>query len=228
MDIDSLTDDQLDDLASKLAGRLPTGRHGDRFVLNRRQLFTAVAGGSAGVAALVKLGIDPATAQQAAGQVGTASSPEDIYAHDLDVQGALQSDLDAGGQAIENAGSVSTGEATIASNTALRNTAERGTSIGFGDWRTPDANRPVIVNTSAVAETDGSSDGRIRLSVDKAGGTIPNYDHDVARVEASSGAGTRIGSTALVVVPPGGAYKIDNFSDPTSNNTLFDNREFVL
>jgi len=112
MDIENLTDDELDRLASKLAGRLPTGRHGDKIVTTRRQLLAATLGGSAGVAALVKLGIDPATAQSAAGQVGTASSPEDVFAYNLDVQGALQSDLDAGGQAITNAGSVSTDEVT--------------------------------------------------------------------------------------------------------------------
>jgi hypothetical protein len=89
MEIDDLSDDQLDQLASKLAGRLPTGRHGDKIVTTRRQLLAAAAGGSAGVAALVKLGIDPATAQQAAGQVGTPSSPEDVFAFDLDVQGSL-------------------------------------------------------------------------------------------------------------------------------------------
>jgi len=90
MDIDDLTDDELDALASKLAGRLPTGRHGDRIVTTRRQLLVATLGGSAGVAALVKLGIDPATAQSAAGQVGTQSSPEDVWAYDLDVQNGAQ------------------------------------------------------------------------------------------------------------------------------------------
>jgi len=86
MDIDSLTDDQLDQLASKLAGRLPTGRHGDKSVTTRRQLLATAAGGSAGVAALVRLGIDPATAQQAAGQVGTPSSPEDAHLADVEAQ----------------------------------------------------------------------------------------------------------------------------------------------
>lgn len=112
MDIDSLTDDDLDQLASQLAGRLPTGRYGGQFVLSRRQLLS-LAGGSAGVAGLTALGVDPATAQSAAGQVGTQSSPEDVFAFDLDVQGALQRDLDAGGHAIENAGSVSTEDLAI-------------------------------------------------------------------------------------------------------------------
>jgi hypothetical protein len=88
MDIDSLTDDDLDQLASQLAGRLPTGRHGNRFVLSRRQLLS-VAGGSAGVAGLVALGVEPAAAQSAAGQVGTSSDPVDVEAYDLNVANLL-------------------------------------------------------------------------------------------------------------------------------------------
>ena len=107
-----LTDDERAQLAKDLAAELDTGQYGSRFVLSRRQLLT-LAGGSAGVAGLVALGVDPATAQSAAGQVGTQSSPEDVFAFDLDVQGALQRDLDAGGQAITNAGSVSTSTITI-------------------------------------------------------------------------------------------------------------------
>ncbi|MDB2226190.1 hypothetical protein PM023_16205 [Halorubrum ezzemoulense] len=109
MDIDALTDDDRKQLAKDLAAELDTGLYGNRAVLSRRQLLT-LAGGSAGVAGLVALGVDPATAQSAAGQVGTQSSPEDVFAFDLDVQGTLQRDLDAGGQAISNVGSVSTAQ----------------------------------------------------------------------------------------------------------------------
>jgi hypothetical protein len=102
-----LSDADRKALAADVAEELDTGRYGDRFVLSRRQLLT-IAGGSAGVAGLTALGVDPATAQSAAGQVGTESSPENVFAYDLDVQGALQRELDAGGQAITNAGSLST------------------------------------------------------------------------------------------------------------------------
>jgi len=88
MDIDALTDDDLDQLASQLAGRLPTGRYGGQFVLSRRQLLS-LAGGSAGVAGLTALGVEPAAAQSAAGQVGTGSSPENVFAYDLNVANLL-------------------------------------------------------------------------------------------------------------------------------------------
>jgi len=154
MDIENLTDDQLDDLASKLAGRLPTGRHGDKIVTTRRQLLAATLGGSAGVAALVKLGIDPATAQSAAGQVGTQSSPEDVFAYDLDVQGALQRDLDAGGQAIKNAGSVSTAELDTG-----RTWVEVSGNRSLDTEYTNNSDSEILVNVTVVSEADATAVG---------------------------------------------------------------------
>jgi len=87
MDIDSLTDDELDQLASKLAGRLPTGTHGDRVVLTKRQ-FMGAATGVLSAGALMALGVDEASAQ-AAGQVGTSSSPVDVEAYDVQVANLL-------------------------------------------------------------------------------------------------------------------------------------------
>jgi hypothetical protein len=88
-----LSDDDYEEIASKVVERLDPGRYGDRFVLSRRQVMS-LAGGSAGVAGLVALGVDPATAQSAAGQVGTQSSPENVFAYDLDVANSF---VDASG-----------------------------------------------------------------------------------------------------------------------------------
>src|SRR6056297_2852113 len=91
-----LTDAQLDaiaervatddDLAASIASKLPTGRLGGRYLLSRRQLLASAAGGATGVAALTALGVDEATAQAAAGQVGTESEPVDVYAADVAAQ----------------------------------------------------------------------------------------------------------------------------------------------
>ena len=81
MDPTDLSDDQLDQLAHQLAGRLPTGTHGDRVVLSRRQ-FAAATSGVLSAGALMALGVDEATAQ-AAGQVGTDSDPVDLVAYSL-------------------------------------------------------------------------------------------------------------------------------------------------
>ena len=108
MDPTDLSDAQLDQLADQLAGRLPSGTHGDRVVLSRRA-FAAAVGGTLGASGLVALGVDPAAAQ-AAGQVGTSADPVDAFVYDFDVANALQSDLDAGGNALTNVGSLSTGK----------------------------------------------------------------------------------------------------------------------
>ena len=91
-----LTDAQLDAiaervaendaLAASIASKLPTGRLGGRYLLSRRQLLASAAGGATGVAALTALGIDEATAQAAAGQVGTPESPEDAYLAAVEAQ----------------------------------------------------------------------------------------------------------------------------------------------
>lgn len=136
MDIDSLTDDQLDQLASKLAGRLPTGRHGEKIVTTRRQLLAATLGGSAGVAALVRLGIDPATAQQAAGQVGTPSSPEDAHLADVEAQSLSTTDLDTG-----------------------RTWQDVTNSRAIGTAQTNSTDSEILVNVTVEADQDGTTVG---------------------------------------------------------------------
>jgi len=111
MDPTDLSDAQLDQLADQLAGRLPSGTHGDRVVLSRRA-FAAAVGGTLGASGLVALGVDPAAAQ-AAGQVGTSADPVDARLFDLYVANALQSDLDAGGNALTNVRSISTEQTDI-------------------------------------------------------------------------------------------------------------------
>jgi hypothetical protein len=116
MNPDDLTDEQLDQLAADLAPRFPTGSHGDRVVLTKRQFIGATTGVlSAG--ALMALGVDEASAQ-AAGSVGTASSPVNVSAYDLNVANAVTSSLPMGGNDIENAGAVSTGGLDIDDNPA--------------------------------------------------------------------------------------------------------------
>jgi hypothetical protein len=82
MDPAQLTDDELDALAQQLAGRLPTGTHGDRVILSRRQ-FAAASAGVLSTGALMALGVDAASAQ-AAGQIGTSSERVDIFANEID------------------------------------------------------------------------------------------------------------------------------------------------
>ena len=75
-----------DDLAASIAHKLPTGRLGGRYLLNRRQLLALATGGATAVAGLTALGVDEAEAQAAAGQVGTPESPEDAYLAAVEAQ----------------------------------------------------------------------------------------------------------------------------------------------
>jgi hypothetical protein len=192
MDIDDLTDDDLDRLASKLAGRLPTGRHGEKIVTTRRQLLAAAAGGSAGVAALVKLGIDPATAQSAAGQVGTSSSPEDVYAYDLDVQNGAEFN----GTDIEGVGALSTTNLDTG-RTWQDVTGQRN----IGETETNNTESEIIVNV--VIESDDGDGSATGVRFDK-----PALDLARFKQEIDNGDST----TLITTVSPGEDYSVQNFT----------------
>jgi len=73
-------DPDTEALAEAVVAELDTGTVvDDKIVVSRRGL-TALMGAGLGAGALSMLGVDKATAQQAAGQVGTSSSPVDIEA----------------------------------------------------------------------------------------------------------------------------------------------------
>lgn len=117
MDPADLSDDQLDDLADQLAGRLPTGTHGDRVVLSRRQ-FAAVASGTLSAGALMALGVDSASAQ-AAGQVGTSTDPVDLVAYSLDDRNGDDAFMQV---AASGSTTLSSGSATVTVETASGST----------------------------------------------------------------------------------------------------------
>jgi len=75
------TDDpDTEALAEAVVSELDTGTVvDDKIVVSRRGL-TALIGAGLGTSALSMLGVDKASAQTAAGQVGTSSSPVDIEA----------------------------------------------------------------------------------------------------------------------------------------------------
>jgi len=85
-DADPDTDDPDTDtteLAREVIKELDTGTVvDDKIVVSRRGL-TALMGAGLGAGALSMLGVDKATAQQAAGQVGTSSDPIDVEANTI-------------------------------------------------------------------------------------------------------------------------------------------------
>jgi len=75
----SETDIDPDTLAAALEQLDPGTRIGDKFILSQRQLLKGAAG-TLSSGALISMGIDETQAQQAAGQVGTSSEPNDVFA----------------------------------------------------------------------------------------------------------------------------------------------------
>jgi len=91
---DSPDDRDVSELARAVVAELEPGTViDDKLILSRRQAI-GLATGSIGVGALATLGADTAAAQ-AAGQVGTASEPIDVEAHDLNAQNSLTDAGDA-------------------------------------------------------------------------------------------------------------------------------------
>jgi hypothetical protein len=91
--------DELDTeaLAREAVTELDTGTTvGDKILISKRGLGALVAGGLS-VGALATLGVDEATAQQAAGQVGTSSEPVDVFAAG---NGTVELDADVTSQSV--------------------------------------------------------------------------------------------------------------------------------
>jgi len=93
--------DELDSeaIAREAVTELDTGTTvGDKILISKRGLGALVAGGLS-VGALATLGVDEATAQQAAGQVGTSSEPVDVFAtgNNVELDGDVTSTSVSGG-----------------------------------------------------------------------------------------------------------------------------------
>jgi len=79
-DTDPDTDQDTSELARAVIKELDTGTViDDKIVVSRRGL-TALMGAGLGAGALSMLGVEEATAQTAAGAVGTSSEPVDVFA----------------------------------------------------------------------------------------------------------------------------------------------------
>ena len=196
MQPDRLSDEQLDQLAADLAPRLPTGTHGDRVILPRRQ-FVAALGGTLGAGALMALGVDEATAQ-AAGSVGTTEDPVDVNAWDLDVANEVTSDVDMAGNDVSNVGSVSTAGLTVGDQPSQRHfeqisTADLGTGTVDEQFSVPTeyqgSNGIVLVDINIRSEedegnptvklrVDGETAGYRNLTISPTNGVVDSADND--------------------------------------------------
>lgn len=204
MDPRDLSDDDLDQLAQQLAGRLPSGTHGDRVVLSRRQ-FALAASGVLSAGALMALGVDEASAQAAAGQVGTSSDPVDAFAYTLDVQNGAEFN----GTDISGVGSVSADSIGVTDGVTLSGD-DNGPFIGTGTSIT--ASLSDVYDTALIfvraRDTSGSpSEFAVQLNGITGGYNVISQD-GTQSTESDSG---RIGfcagqqSTAVVAIDKAGS-----------------------
>jgi hypothetical protein len=160
---DPLTDDQLDDLAERVADRLPPGSYGDRVVLTRRQLVAA-ATGTLSTGALISLGVDPAAAQ-AAGQVGTTSDPVDVVAYSVQDRSGSTMALEV----------VASGSVTLSSGSATV-TVESASGTTYY----------LALGTDQNAKVSGRvyDDGNVTVEIVETGTSVgnPTVEYDVVQV----------------------------------------------
>lgn len=99
---------------------------------------------------------------------------------------------------------------------------------GFGTWVQVSSSRPAYVQVEVSAQTDGTSDGEVRIEVDESGGTTTDYFLRVGYASASLGSGVTAYDQAEVLLPAGAQYLVTNYSDPNAANTIETTREYVL
>lgn len=101
-------------------------------------------------------------------------------------------------------------------------------ALAFDTWRTPNANRPTLVELRIDVTTDGTSDGVAQPGIDESGGTTPDYNFAVIAESSGTANGFRVSGLASFIVNAGGSYQINNSSDPASSNAIQTHQEFTL
>lgn len=195
----------------------------NKFNINRRTALQAIgliAIGYAAPTAVLHAATGTASAD-ATGEEGTQADPlEKVWVHEIESgDGASQ---------INIPDTVSIDEATIDGNTALRFTALDETEPSFDTGITPNANRPTLVIVSARAETDGTTQGYVRLRIDQGADGAFEENHGVTMAPPSLSDGSQVNGTASAVIQAGGEYQINNVADPNNNNLILSVQELVL
>lgn len=107
----------------------------------------------------------------------------------------------------------------------LEPTGSTDPALAFDTWRTPSATSLTIVSIMVNVDPSGTNPGIVNLEIDESGGTTADYSFD--RQLPAGLTGDRF-LVVSVLVPPGGAYQIENVSDPLANNAIVTHREWVF
>jgi len=164
------------------------------------------------VAGLGALGVYSSSraSAQASGQIGTASDPVDVEAYDLNVQNQLAGDLDAGGNSVTNADSVSTDEGDVANR--LSHPIEDPNDVT--DLRSLDieyqntTGEPIIVDVQLVLPSDGDYSASLRLASTSGLGGSDEVANSRGYYGQSSNLTLRF--TVSTVVPDGHYYTVSD------------------
>lgn len=92
-----------------------------------------------------------------------------------------------------------------------------GVALGFGTWRSPAANRPVMVEVQVTLDPSGTTNAVVEIDVDESGGKTPDYTLEVV---SAAGLGAAPPSYRAFWIPAGGSYQIRNVSDPDAGNSI--------
>jgi len=136
-----------------------------------------------------------------------------------EVEDAVDSLL-SGGTGISTTYDDANNSLTLSTNAELPAGSSSSASPGFGSWRTPNADRPVILEIEGIVETDGTSNAKITVGVDEDGGATSDYTYTVAYADSGVGSTYQDQSTSTIYIPAGSSYIISNISDPNSNNAI--------
>lgn len=97
--------------------------------------------------------------------------------------------------------------------------------LDFGTWRTPSAERPVLVLASVTIQPSGVTSAALALEVDRSGGETAE---DVKELRGPAGLGGAFRTEMTAWVPAGGSYQIRNVSNPAGGNAINEINEVVL
>lgn len=99
------------------------------------------------------------------------------------------------------------------------------TGLASGAWRTPNADRAVLVLIAATIEPSGVSQALIRFRVDRSGGTTAD---DIKELRAPAGLGGQLSGEITLWVPPGGSWSFVQVDNPNNNNAIDEINEITL
>jgi len=117
---------------------------------------------------------------------------------------------------------------TLEADATLVGATRQGGDLSFGDWETNNHDAVKEVEIEAGVQTDGNTAASISVDLDYNGDGAVNKNADIALADGSQNSGTTVRELRSFKIPPGGAYRVNNDSDPNGNNEFRIETEWLL